>query len=116
MATIIKVKFTEGGTPIPAPIREAYFAGLKGFSPIVDMEKTGNVTKLTITDEQGPHVTYIADGSGGGYPVDNETLIIDNGVMKVNTTNLAEQDNTRPITSAGTFAIVGNIEVLLKTI
>lgn len=44
------------------------------------------------------------------------TLKLENGVLSVNTTNNMEQDNTLPITSAGVFATVGNIEALLKTI
>lgn len=46
----------------------------------------------------------------------DSTLILENGVLSVNTTNQMEQDNTQPITSAGVFATVGNIEALLKTI
>ena len=46
----------------------------------------------------------------------DETLTLKNGVLSVNTTNDMEQDNTLPITSAGVFATVGNIEALLKTI
>lgn len=47
----------------------------------------------------------------------DETLCFDeDGVLGVNTTNEAEEDNTRPITSAGVYAAVGNIEALLKTI
>lgn len=46
----------------------------------------------------------------------DETLIMKDGVLSVNTTDLMEKDNTLPITSAGVFATVGNIEALLKTI
>ena len=46
----------------------------------------------------------------------DETLTLENGVLSVNTTNDMEQDNTLPITSAGVYNTVGNIEVLLKTI
>ena len=44
------------------------------------------------------------------------SLTLENGILSVNTTNSMEQNNTLPITSAGVFATVGNIEVLLKTI
>lgn len=44
------------------------------------------------------------------------TLTLKDGVLSVNTTDQMEQDNTLPITSAGVFATVGNIEALLKTI
>ena len=60
----------------------------------------------------------VDDHPGGGgvqFEVDN-TLRLENGVLSVNTTNQMEQDNTLPMTSAGVYATVGNIEALLKTI
>ena len=54
--------------------------------------------------------------SGGVKFQTDETLILKDGVLSVNATNQMEQDNTLPITSAGVFATVGNIEALLKTI
>lgn len=53
--------------------------------------------------------------SGVSFETD-ATLSLKNGVLSVNTTNDTEADNTLPITSAGVFATVGNIEALLKTI
>lgn len=53
--------------------------------------------------------------SGVDFKTDH-TLKLEDGVLSVNTTNQMEQDNTQPITSAGVFATVGNIEALLKTI
>lgn len=43
-------------------------------------------------------------------------LLVADGVLKVDTTDNAEEDNTRPITSAGTYTIVGNINTLLSLI
>lgn len=57
--------------------------------------------------------TLLAEGSE--FTTDN-TLILENGVLKVNTTNLAEADNTLPITSAGVYTQLGNISILLDTI
>lgn len=54
--------------------------------------------------------------SGGVQFETDATLKLENGVLSVNTTGDVEQDNTLPITSAGVFATVGNIEALLKTI
>lgn len=55
--------------------------------------------------------------SGGKVDFEtDETLKLENGILAVNTTNNMEQDNTLPITSAGVFAVVGNIEALLKTV
>lgn len=56
-------------------------------------------------------------GSGGGTSFTTDaTLTLENGVLKVNTTNEMAADNTLPITSAGVYTQVGNIDVLLKTI
>lgn len=56
-------------------------------------------------------------GEGGGVDfTTDDTLTLKNGVLSVNTTDQMEQDNTLPITSAGVYATVGNIEALLKTI
>ena len=46
----------------------------------------------------------------------DETLIVENGVLKVNTTNTAAPDNTLPMTSAGVYNQLGNIGALLETI
>lgn len=54
-------------------------------------------------------------GGGVEFETDN-TLTLKDGILSVNTTNDMEQDNTLPITSAGVYATVGNIEALLKTI
>lgn len=53
--------------------------------------------------------------TGVQFETDN-TLILKDGVLSVNTTDQMEQDNTLPMTSAGVYSTVGNIEVLLKTI
>lgn len=53
--------------------------------------------------------------TGVQFETDN-TLILHDGVLSVNTTDQMEQDNTLPMTSAGVYAAVGNIEALLKTI
>ena len=45
-----------------------------------------------------------------------ENILIENNTISVITTNEVEQDNTRPITSAGVDMVVGNINVLLETI
>lgn len=54
--------------------------------------------------------------SGGVNFKTDETLTLKDGILSVNATNDMEKDNTLPITSAGVYATVGNIEALLKTI
>lgn len=58
---------------------------------------------------------YLKENPPTGFETD-KTLILKNGVLSVNTTNEMEHDNTLPITSAGVYATVGNIEALLRTI
>lgn len=46
----------------------------------------------------------------------DNTLIVENGILRVNTTNDTAADNTLPITSAGVYTQLGNIGALLETI
>ena len=58
-------------------------------------------------------------GTGGGglpFELDGKTIVVENGILRVNTANKAEQDNTLPITSAAVHTTVGNIELLLSRI
>lgn len=74
--------------------------------------------------EQDPETGYVYptfDGarSKNGIPFiakTDESLKLENGILSVNRTNLMEKDNTLPMTSAGVYATVGNIEALLATI
>ena len=52
----------------------------------------------------------------GGVMVGENLTIDENGRLSVETTDGVSEDNTRPITSAGVYVVVGNIEALLKTI
>ena len=69
----------------------------------------------------------LPDVSGGGGSwnqisdkpfdtIDGNTLVNRSGTLCVNTTDNAEQDNTRPITSSGVHVICGNINALLQAI
>ena len=48
--------------------------------------------------------------------IDGNTLVNRSGTLCVNTTDNAEQDDTRPITSSGVHVICGNINALLQEI
>ena len=48
--------------------------------------------------------------------IDGSTLVNRSGTLCVNTTDDAEQDNTRPITSSGVHVICGNINALLQAL
>lgn len=61
--------------------------------------------------------TYLKENPIEGVKFEtDDTLTLEDGVLSVNTTNDMEADNTLPITAAGVFAVVGNIEALLGTI
>ena len=74
-----------------------------------------NEDKQEIAEMAAELVDVPDSGGNVDFQVD-ETLSLKDGILSVNTTNDMEQDNTLPITSAGVFATVGNIEALLKTI
>ena len=79
-----------------------------------------NAVRMKITNAQPVKMTVkeasvVFDGDMS-FPIDNETLIVKNGVLCVNTINDVQQDNTLPITSAAVYATVGNISAILDTI
>lgn len=56
-------------------------------------------------------------GGGGAFFVPGNALeLTPDGILDVQTTDYAEQDNTLPITSSGVHTIVGNIGAILDTI
>lgn len=65
------------------------------------------------------NVAYIRNSALGVGGVDfttDNTLALEDGVLRVNTTDVVAADNTLPITSAGVQTVVGNINALLETI
>lgn len=93
------------------PIAEA----VEGENPNVDIEFGANNVKFKFTL---PSVGGGEDGGGGGgfYFETDETLILEDGILRVNTADKPEEDNTLPITSAAVATTVGNIDAILKTI
>lgn len=90
---------------------ETTLGGVKAAAATEEMTQPVGIT------EDGKLVTAPGQNSGGNVDFrTDETLILKDGILSVNTTNDMEQDNTLPITSAGVYATVGNIEALLKTI
>lgn len=71
---------------------------------------------------------YTPGGGGGGViywssvrdkpfeSLDPQTLVVNDGVLAVNTTNDVENGGARPVTAAGVNVVVGNINVLLSQI
>lgn len=81
---------------------------------IDELEKNG-VPEEQIADAVEKYLDENPIDTGVDFET-NHTLKLENGILSVNTTDQMEQDNTLPITSAGVYATVGNIETLLKTI
>lgn len=82
---------------------------------VLESEQQSNIRGNVISSYTVTKVGGNSNGSGTSFQVGN-TLKMENGILSVNTTDQMEQDNTLPITSAGVYATVGNIEALLKTI
>lgn len=77
-------------------------------------------TMYIFTARKGSEVQTIRlpkAGSGGGVDfVTDETLILENGLLRVNTTDSATENDARPITSQGVYNEFSVINALLKTI
>lgn len=85
-----------------------YYYGMKLMVDLLD----GSTPKWYVIQRDG---TLLPEGVETTFETDN-TLTMSDGVLKVNTTDKVEADNTLPITSAGVYKEVGNIGVLLGTI
>lgn len=59
---------------------------------------------------------YATKDKAGTIKVGENLAISEDGVLSVITTDTAQQDNTKPITSAGVYTLAGNIEVLLAAL
>lgn len=104
--------------------------GADGADAKINGYNTVNIVagKNIAIDQDGNTLTISSTGGGGGASswddltdkpfdfIDGNTLIARDGVLAVNTTDVAEQDNTKPITSSGVHVIVGNIDTLLSLI
>ena len=98
---------TQSGGVAPSWFEQA----AKRFMPLGG--KTGQVlTKKTDADLDAEW----QDSKGGVNFKLDETLRLEDGVLKVNTAKKVEKDNTLPVTSAAVHTTVGNIEVLLAAL
>lgn len=73
--------------------------------------------RVKTADGRWVMVPALIAGSGGASElITDETLKMENGILKVNTADEVEKDNTLPVTSAAVYTEVGNINALLETI
>ncbi len=87
--------------------------GKNGYWLIWDTDKGAYVeSELAVSGGMG----FATPDSAGIIKVGKNLSISEDGVLSVITTDTAQQDNTKPITSAGVYTLAGNIEVLLAAL
>lgn len=107
------------GQPIPDPTPDVY----QQIMALLEDIKQGEVSPEDIQKAVDNYLTEnpisvdIATTEKAGIVTVGKNLsITEDGVLSVDTTDSAEQDNTKPITSAGVNLVVGNINALLAII
>lgn len=107
------------GQPIPDPTPDVY----QQIMALLEDIKKGEVSPEDIQKAvdnylaENPISVDIATTEKAGIVAVGKNLsITEDGVLSVETTDDAEQDNTKPITSAGVNLVVGNINALLAII
>lgn len=77
------------------------------------------MTELQGGMRAGGVLTGRLGGSAGGgavpYKIGDGLKVVE-GTLMVDTANVVEEDNTRPVTSAAVFVELGNVEALLANI
>ena len=115
----VSTGFQSGGIPPIPAAPDLYQQFLK-----VIQDQIGDLADLT-TEEKENLVAAINEAAASDYAtkdkagtikVGDNLKISEDGVLSVDTTDTAQQDNTKPMTSAGVYTLAGNIEVLLATL
>ena len=70
----------------------------------------------TLGDDGKVPREQLPDGGGGTTFTPGAGILLQDGVLSVDTADAVEQDNTLPVTSAAVFVEVGNIDALLSQI
>lgn len=102
---------------VEASILELYqhppIPGSNGYWLVWDPDKDEYVeSRLPVSDG----MDFASPDRAGIIKVGENLAISEDGVLSVITTDTAQQDNTKPITSAGVYTLAGNIEVLLAAL
>ena len=82
----------------------------------LNAEMDGDTGAVTIIETGGATLRPATRTTLGGVIVGEDLQITQGGVLSVIKADKAEQDNTRPITSAAVYTEIGNIDALLQTI
>lgn len=104
-------------TQIEANITELYqhppVPGSNGYWLVWDPDKDEYVeSQLPVSDG----MDFASPDRAGIIKVGENLAISEDGVLSVITTDTAQKDNTKPMTSAGVYTLAGNIEVLLAAL
>lgn len=87
--------------------------GSNGFWLLWDTDQDEYVeSQLAVSEGMG----FATRDTAGIIKVGDNLSISEDGVLSVVTTDTAQQDNTKPMTSAGVYTLAGNIEVLLAAL
>lgn len=91
-----------------------YYEDLPDKPQINGVELSGNKTldELNIQAKD----QYASKENPGVVKIGENLEVDETGALNVLTTNDAEQDNTKPMTSAGVYTQLGNINILLQKI
>lgn len=97
---------------VPEPTVDVSLEGYGGSGDLPGVTAEDNGKVLTVVDgtwkPAEPH-------KGVDFTTD-ETLVLEDGVLRVNTTDAAMENDTRPITAQGVYSEFSIINALLKTI
>lgn len=107
------------GQPIPDPSPDVYEQIIAMLEDIKQGEVSPEDIQKAVDNylTENPISVDIATTEKAGIVAVGKNLsITEDGVLSVDTTDSAEQDNTKPITSAGVNLVVGNINALLAII
>ena len=106
----------EGGTSTPTPGEwEQYVQQL---TAVLNHEvPPEGLPGQVLTKTKDGNIWTFPSGGGGSYTIGaGLKLDLESNILSVDTAEIVEQDNTRPVTSAAVYTTVGNIDALLATI
>lgn len=76
------------------------------------IEESAFDVRLENDSEINVAVSEITQTGGRSFEIGNG-LIFENNTLSVDTADIVEKDNTKPVTSAAVYTEIGNIEALL---
>lgn len=107
----------EGSSTAPTPSEWEQFVGQLTDILTHEVPLEGLPGQVLTKTEDGNIWTYPSGSGGSAYTIGaGLKLDPESNILSVDTAEIVEQDNTRPVTSAAVYTTVGNIDALLATI